>query len=108
MLSNIIEKSSKKFELSPSEVTKVNANLLFFNRLAFLFPEIFHSLWWSIVTLTTVGYGDIVPITIGGKIFTFFVLIIGIGIVTVPTGLVATALTKARQIEEDELENKQT
>ena len=72
------------------------------------FSSIFHSLWWSIVTLTTVGYGDIVPITIGGKIFTFFVLIIGIGIVTVPAGLVATALTKARQIEEDELENKQT
>ncbi|MGX1931010.1 ion transporter [Flagellimonas sp. 2504JD4-2] len=66
-----------------------------------VFSSIFHSLWWSIVTLTTVGYGDVLPITIGGKIFTFFVLIIGIGIVTVPAGLVATALTKARQIEEE-------
>ena len=66
------------------------------------FSSIFHSLWWSVVTLTTVGYGDVYPITIGGKIFTFFVLIIGIGIVTVPAGLVATALSKAREIEEKE------
>ena len=64
-----------------------------------IFSSIFHSLWWAIVTLTTVGYGDAYPITLGGKIFTFFVLIIGIGIVTVPAGLVATALYKAREIE---------
>ena len=67
-----------------------------------VFSSIFDSFWWTIVTLTTVGYGDVVPITIGGKIFTFFVLIIGIGIVTVPAGLVATALTKARALEEEE------
>lgn len=65
------------------------------------FSSIFHSLWWAITTLTTVGYGDVYPMTIGGKIFTFFVLLIGIGIVTVPTGLVATALTKARNLEEE-------
>lgn len=70
------------------------------------FSSIFHSLWWAIVTLTTVGYGDVFPITLGGKIFTFFVLIIGIGVVTVPAGLVATALTKARKLEEDEQEVK--
>jgi voltage-gated potassium channel len=65
------------------------------------FSSIYHSLWWAITTLTTVGYGDVYPVTIGGKIFTFFVLIIGIGVVTVPTGLVATALTKARNLEEE-------
>ena len=70
------------------------------------FSSVFHSLWWSIVTLTTLGYGDAYPITIGGKIFTFFVLIMGIGVVTVPAGLVATALTKARQIEEKERKTK--
>lgn len=65
-----------------------------------IFSSVFHSLWWSIVTLTTVGYGDVYPITVGGKIFTFFVLIIGVGIVTIPAGLVASSLSKAREIEE--------
>jgi len=66
-----------------------------------VFSSIFHSAWWSIVTLTTVGYGDVYPITLGGKIFTFFVLMIGVGFVTVPAGLVATALSKAKELEED-------
>ena len=65
-----------------------------------VFKSVFHSAWWSIVTLTTVGYGDVYPITLGGKIFTFFVLMIGVGLVTVPAGLVATALSKAREKED--------
>ena len=52
------------------------------------------------MTLTTVGYGDVYPITIGGRIFTFFVLMIGIGIIAVPAGLIGTALSKAREIED--------
>ena len=64
------------------------------------FNSIFHSAWWSIVTLTTVGYGDVYPITLGGRIFTFFVLMIGVGLVTIPAGLVATALLKAIDNEE--------
>lgn len=68
-----------------------------------IFSSVFHSGWWSKVTLTTVGYGDVYPITIGGKIFTFLILMIGVGIVTVPAGLVASALTKAREIEEEDL-----
>ena len=67
-----------------------------------VFKSIFHSAWWSVVTLTTVGYGDVYPITVGGKIFTFFILLIGVGIVTIPAGLVATALAKAREIEDEE------
>lgn len=58
------------------------------------FSSIFHCFWWAIATLTTVGYGDIVPVTIGGKIFTSIIVLIGIGIVAVPTGLIASALTK--------------
>lgn len=65
-----------------------------------VFSSIFASGWWSVVTLTTVGYGDVYPITAGGKIFTFFILMIGVGIVTVPAGLVSSALTKAREMEE--------
>lgn len=58
------------------------------------FKSVFHCLWWAVATLTTVGYGDIYPITVGGKIFTFIMLLIGLGIIAVPTGLVASALTK--------------
>ena len=67
------------------------------------FGSVFHAMWWSVATLTTVGYGDVYPITIGGRIFTFFVLIVGLGIVAVPTGLFASALSKAREVEEEEL-----
>ncbi|WP_296316959.1 ion transporter [Winogradskyella sp. UBA3174] len=59
------------------------------------FSSIFESLWWSIVTLTTVGYGDVYPITVGGRIFTFFILLIGLGIVAIPTGIISSSLTKA-------------
>ena len=62
------------------------------------FASIPHSLWWAVVTLTTVGYGDIYPITIGGRIFTFFVLLVGLGVVAVPTGLIASALTEIRRV----------
>lgn len=72
-----------------------------------VFSSVFHSAWWAVVTLTTVGYEDVYPVTAGGKVFTFFILMIGVGIVTIPAGLVASALTKARQMEEEEKE-KQT
>jgi voltage-gated potassium channel len=66
------------------------------------YRSMFDGLWWAVATLTTVGYGDIYPITVGGKIFTFVILILGLGIIAVPTGMVASALAKARK-EEDEL-----
>lgn len=72
-----------------------------------IFKSIFHSGWWSVVTLTTVGYGDVYPITLGGKIFTFFILILGVGVVTIPAGLVASALTKAREIEDESIRVKE-
>lgn len=65
------------------------------------FKSVFHSLWWAVTTLTTVGYGDMYPITAGGRLFTFFVLVIGLGIVAVPTGLIASALSQVR-LEDNE------
>lgn len=63
-------------------------------------PEKFTSaldgFWWAIATMTTVGYGDIYPVTAGGKIFTGLVLLVGIAIVAVPTGLISSALTKQK------------
>ena len=68
------------------------------------FQSVLHSLWWAVTTLTTVGYGDMYPVTAGGKLFTFLVLIVGLGVVAVPTGLIASALTQARDEERAEAE----
>lgn len=59
------------------------------------FSSVFDSLWWSIVTLTTVGYGDVYPITVGGKVFTFVMLIVGLGIIAIPAGIISSALSTA-------------
>ncbi|CAA0095261.1 Cyclic nucleotide-gated potassium channel [BD1-7 clade bacterium] len=62
-----------------------------------VFRSIFDALWWSVVTLTTTGYGDVYPVTAGGRVFASIILILGLGVVAVPTGLIASALTKARE-----------
>ncbi len=64
------------------------------------FSSVFASLWWALATLTTVGYGDVYPITLGGKIFTGLILMTGLGVVALPAGIFASALTEAREIEE--------
>lgn len=69
------------------------------------FQSIFHSLWWAVTTMTTVGYGDCYPITEGGKLFTFLILMCGLGVVAVPAGLIAAALSKVLQ-EEDQRQDK--
>ena len=50
-------------------------------------------MWWAVATLTTVGYGDVYPVTVGGKIFTAAILIVGLGIIGIPAGIVAAALS---------------
>lgn len=60
------------------------------------FGSILGAMWWAVVTLTTVGYGDVYPQTAGGKFFTAFVALIGVGIIAIPSGLLASALTEAR------------
>ena len=64
------------------------------------FGSIVHSFWWSLATLTTVGYGDVYPVTVGGKLFTFFILMCGLCIVAVPAGIVAAHLSKVVEDEE--------
>ena len=61
-----------------------------------VFRSIFDALWWAVVTLTTVGYGDIYPVTVGGKLFTYVILMIGLGVVAIPTGLIAATLSKQK------------
>lgn len=61
-------------------------------------PEVFgsipESLWWAIVTLTTVGYGDVVPVTPGGKIFGGLISLIGIGMVALPAAILASGFAE--------------
>ena len=67
------------------------------------FSSIFSCMWWAISTMTTVGYGDMVPITVGGRIFTSLISFIGIGVVSIPTALLASSLTGLLQIDKDDL-----
>jgi voltage-gated potassium channel len=62
------------------------------------FSSVFDSLWWALSTLTTVGYGDIYPITLGGKVFTGVILMIGLGVVALPAAISTSALTEARKV----------
>jgi len=57
-----------------------------------VFTSIPSSFWWAMVTLTTVGYGDIVPVTLGGRFFTTVILFLGMGVFAVPAGVIASAL----------------
>lgn len=59
------------------------------------FTSIPISIYWAIVTLTTVGYGDITPHTIPGQILSSFVMILGYGIIAVPTGIVSVEIGRA-------------
>ncbi|MEM6546102.1 MAG: ion transporter [Pseudomonadota bacterium] len=63
------------------------------------FASVFHSFWWALATLTTVGYGDVYPVTVGGKVFTFFILMVGLGVFAVPTGLITMAIANTRAAE---------
>jgi voltage-gated potassium channel len=62
-------------------------------------PEAFGSipraLWWSVSTLTTVGYGDVVPVTKLGRLFAALTALSGIGLIAMPTGILAAAFSEA-------------
>ena len=73
-------------------------------------PEAFGSIpramWWSIITLTTVGYGDVSPITPLGKVLAAFVALSGIGLVAMPTGIIAAAFSDAMQRHREKNEGR--
>jgi voltage-gated potassium channel len=56
--------------------------------------DAFGALWWAVVTLTTVGYGDVVPATTGGKVMGLIVMVCGIGLVSTLTGNLASMLVE--------------
>lgn len=59
------------------------------------FSSIPQSVYWAIVTITTVGYGDIAPVTPLGKLIASFIMLLGYGIIAVPTGIVSTEMALA-------------
>ena len=63
------------------------------------FSSIFASMWWAVATLTTVGYGDIFPITLMGKIFGSISAIFGVGLFAIPAGLLASGFSDEAETE---------
>ena len=73
-----------------------------------VFSNAFSGLWWAISTFTTVGYGDIYPLTIAGKIFSAIIALLGIGLVAVPTGIISAGFMENiednnKQLTEDNI-----
>lgn len=58
------------------------------------FKNAFSGLWWAIATLTTVGYGDIYPVTVLGRVFGAIIALLGIGMVAIPTGIISSGLVE--------------
>lgn len=63
------------------------------------FSSVLDAMWWAAITLTTVGYGDVYPVTAMGRLFTVLMLLVALGIIAIPTGLVSSALTSLRGVE---------
>jgi len=72
------------------------------------FSNIPKSVYWCIVTLTTVGYGDIAPETPLGQLIASMVMILGYGIIAVPTGIVTAEYTKQGITEDEDEDEKET
>ena len=58
------------------------------------FSNAFSGIWWSVATLLTVGYGDIYPITIGGRLMAIVISFLGVGMVAIPTGIISAGFVE--------------
>lgn len=61
------------------------------------FTSIPRSVYWAVVTLTTVGYGDIAPVTALGQFIASLIMILGYGIIAIPTGIITSEMTKTEK-----------
>ena len=59
-----------------------------------VFKNAFSGIWWSVSTLLTVGYGDIYPVTVLGKMFSIIITFLGVGMVTIPTGILSAGFVE--------------
>lgn len=67
-----------------------------------VFKNAFSGLWWAVATFTTVGYGDIYPITTTGKILSSLIALLGIGLVAVPTGIISAGFIELTELRKKE------
>ena len=70
------------------------------------FSSIPEAMWWAIATLTTIGYGDVTPVTGMGKFFGAIIAIIGIGVVALPSGILASGFTDQLKRRQAQYENE--
>ena len=70
------------------------------------FESIPKSMWWAVVTLTTVGYGDVIPVTTTGKILGAVITILGVGLAALPAGILASGLASELEQRREELEHR--
>jgi voltage-gated potassium channel len=68
------------------------------------FGSIINSFWWAVVTMTTVGYGDVVPITAIGKITSTFIMITGVGLVALPAAMLAARFSEELRERKEDLD----
>lgn len=64
------------------------------------FGSIPHAMWWAFATLTTVGYGDVTPVTMMGKVFGAAITVVGVGMVALPAGILASAFSEQLRMRE--------
>jgi len=70
------------------------------------FGSIPHAMWWAVATLTTVGYGDVTPVTAYGKLFGAMVTVIGVGMAALPAGILASGLADQLRTNRERLSNQ--
>ncbi len=108
-LSAYLRESQKLFDAIRASRQKISVFLVFVITFMFIggalmhiiehnnpgFTGFFQSIYWTVVTITTVGYGDITPITPLGKILASLMMLISYGVIAVPTGLISAEIVKA-------------
>ena len=75
-----------------------------------MFRNAFSGLWWAVATLTTVGYGDIYPVTVPGRIIGAFIAFSGLAAVAIPTSIITSGLSEriSKEPASDALEGRES